>query len=73
MAIRSAAAVGTLILLTLAACDPQRISELEEGVSTEADVLERFGAPEVIWNGPGGERTLKCNRQPASPPASRTT
>jgi len=65
MAIRSAAAVGTLILLTLAACDPQRISELEEGVSTEADVLERFGAPEVIWNGPGGERTFEYNRQPA--------
>ena len=33
----------------LAGCDPQRISELEEGVSTEADVRSRFGEPEKIW------------------------
>src|SRR5512140_554178 len=66
MATRSAAAAAAaLILLTLAACDPQRISELEEGVSTEVDVRERFGAPDVIWNGPGGERTLEYSRQPA--------
>ncbi len=35
--------------LGLAGCDPQRISELEEGVSTEADVRARFGEPEKIW------------------------
>lgn len=35
--------------LGLAGCDPQRINELEEGVSTEADVRSRFGEPEKIW------------------------
>lgn len=56
---------AVLALLALAGCDPQRISELEEGMSTEADVRERFGAPENIWDGPGGERILEYNRQPA--------
>jgi hypothetical protein len=65
MAIRSTAAAGALILLALGACDPQRISELEEGVSTEADVRERFGAPEIIWKSPAGERIFEYNRQPA--------
>ena len=51
-------------LLALVACDPQRISELEEGVSTEADVRARFGEPEKIWDAPGGGRTLEYNRQP---------
>ena len=50
---RSAAlAAATLSLLVLAACDPQRISELKEGVSTEADVRDRFGAPENVWDEP---------------------
>ena len=44
---------------------PQRIRELEEGVSTEADVRAKFGAPENIWDGPGGERIFEYNRQPA--------
>ena len=52
-------------LLTLTACDPQRISELKEGVSTEADVRDRFGAPENVWDEPGGARTFEYNRQPA--------
>lgn len=56
---------GVLVLLALAACDPQRIAELEEGVSTEADVRARFGAPETIWDAGGGERILEYNRQPA--------
>jgi outer membrane protein assembly factor BamE (lipoprotein component of BamABCDE complex) len=51
--------------LLLAACDPQAISELEEGVSTEADVRERFGAPEAVWDGPDGEQIYEYNRQPA--------
>ena len=51
--------------LALAACDPQRISELKEGVSTEADVRDRFGAPENVWDEPGGARTFEYNRQPA--------
>lgn len=51
--------------LLLSGCDRQRISELEEGVSTEMDVRERFGQPENIWDGPGGERILEYNRNPA--------
>ena len=51
-------------LLALVACDPQRISELEEGVSTEADVRARFGEPEKVWDAPGGGRIFEYNRQP---------
>ncbi|VTU14796.1 hypothetical protein SRS16CHR_01266 [Variovorax sp. SRS16] len=51
------------MILGLTACDPQRISELEEGVSTEADVRARFGEPENIWDGPVG-RVFEYNRQP---------
>jgi hypothetical protein len=57
-----------LILLTLAGCDPQRAGQLEEGVSTEADVRARFGAPDTIGRGPGGERMLEYERQPAGHP-----
>lgn len=52
----------------LAACDPKHIGELEEGVSTEADVRARFGEPENIWEAPGpgrGSRVFEYNRQPA--------
>lgn len=51
--------------LSLTACDPQRISELQPGVSTEADVRDRFGAPENVWDEPDGARTFEYNRQPA--------
>lgn len=52
-------------LLTLVGCDPQRISELEEGVATEADVRAKFGEPEKIWDAPGSTRVLEYNRQPS--------
>ena len=58
----AAAAIG---LVALAGCDAQRISELQPGVSTEADVRDRFGAPETVWDEGGGARTLEYNRQPA--------
>ena len=51
--------------LALVGCDQQRISELEEGLSTEAEVRERFGVPDHIWDEGGGARTLEYNRQPA--------
>ena len=54
-----------LALLALAGCDAQRISELEEGVATEADVRARFGAPDVVWDEPGGIRVFEYTRQPA--------
>ncbi|HEY9095338.1 MAG TPA: outer membrane protein assembly factor BamE [Hydrogenophaga sp.] len=57
-------AVLSVLLLVLSACDQQRISELEEGVSTEADVRERFGAPEAVWDGPDGDQIYEYNRQP---------
>lgn len=61
----AALAATTVSLLALSACDPQRISELKEGVSTEADVRDRFGTPENVWDEPGGARTFEYNRQPA--------
>jgi hypothetical protein len=62
-AIAAAGAAAAVVLL--AACDPQRIAELEEGVATEADVRARFGEPEKVWDGPGGARILEYDRQPA--------
>lgn len=52
------------VVAGLAACDSKNISELEEGVSTEADVRARFGEPENIWDGPNRGRILEYNRQP---------
>lgn len=52
-------------LALMVACDQQNISELEEGVSTEADVRERFGAPEAVWEGEDGAQIYEYNRQPA--------
>jgi hypothetical protein len=61
---RIAMATGVLgMVLSLLGCDPQRIKELEEGVSTEADVRARFGEPENVWDAPGG-RVFEYNRQP---------
>jgi len=61
------AALGWLAaaLVVLAGCDPQSISELEEGLSTEADVVQRFGQPERVWPEADGARTFEYNRQPA--------
>lgn len=58
-------AAAAFCLLATTGCDPQRISELQPGVSTEADVRDRFGAPENVWDEPGGARTFEYNRQPA--------
>jgi hypothetical protein len=52
-------------VIGLVACDSKNISELEEGVSTEADVRARFGQPENVWDAPGGGRVFEYNRQPA--------
>lgn len=51
-------------LLALVGCDQQRLSELQEGVSTEADVRARLGEPSQIWPEEGGARTLEYTRQP---------
>lgn len=62
---RACLALAAAAGLLLVACDPQAISELEEGVSTEADVLQRFGQPERVWPEANGARTYEYNRQPA--------
>src|SRR5580765_5986649 len=46
-------------------CDLKKISELEEGVSTEADVRKRFGEPAAVYEDAKGEITLEYPRQPA--------
>ena len=58
--------MGAIALAALAAsgCDPQRISELEPGRSTERDVRDRFGVPDPVWDA-DGLRTFEYNRQPA--------
>ncbi|WP_313073642.1 outer membrane protein assembly factor BamE [Melaminivora sp.] len=59
-------ATGALLaFLALLGCDEQRIGELEEGLSTEAQVRERFGEPDRVWPEDDGSRTLEYNRQPA--------
>ncbi len=54
-----------LFVVVLAACDPQRISELEEGVANEADVRARFGEPAAVYTEDNGARTFEYPRQPA--------
>ncbi|GAA3988765.1 hypothetical protein GCM10022279_09820 [Comamonas faecalis] len=61
---RAGAALLALCAL-LPGCDQKSISELEEGVSTEAQVRQRFGEPERIWQDADGARTFEYNRQPA--------
>lgn len=65
LARRLGAAGAAVVAVLSAGCDPQRISELQPGVSTEADVRARFGQPEAIWEGPGGGHVLEYNRNPA--------
>ena len=63
-ACKATMAAGLVAIMLLAAgCDPQRIEQLEEGVSTEADVRQRFGEPENVWDAANG-RVFEYNRQP---------
>jgi outer membrane protein assembly factor BamE (lipoprotein component of BamABCDE complex) len=48
----------------LAACDPQRVEKLEEGVSTEVQVRQQFGEPVTVTVEADGKRTLEYPRQP---------
>lgn len=68
--LKGAGASALALLTLLAGCDDQRIKELEEGVSTEAQVRERFGEPERIW--PEEAARARWNTT-ASPPGSATT
>jgi hypothetical protein len=53
-----------MLVLALAACDPQKIARLEEGVATEADVRQQFGEPQATYSEPDGSRTFEYSRQP---------
>lgn len=59
------AVAAAALVLPLAGCDPQKVSELEEGVSTESDVRARFGEPAAIYDEANGDRTFEYPRQPA--------
>ncbi|MDB5821005.1 MAG: lipoprotein [Rhizobacter sp.] len=52
------------LLFALAGCDQKRIEKLEEGVSTEADVLTQFGQPYAVVEDGKGSKTLEYPRQP---------
>lgn len=62
MTFRSLCAV--VLALFASACDPQKISELEEGVATENDVRKRFGEPAAVYVESDGGRTFEYPRQP---------
>lgn len=53
-----------LVGLLLAGCDPQRVAQLEEGVSTEVDVRKQFGDPVTVTVLADGSRVLDYPRQP---------
>ena len=53
-----------LLGLLLSGCDRQKISELEEGVATAADVRARFGEPVAVYDDGNGAQTLEYPRQP---------
>ena len=58
------AVLAAALALTVAACDPQRVEKLEEGVATEADVRKQFGDPVTVTVEADGTRTLDYPRQP---------
>jgi hypothetical protein len=49
----------------LTACDKQRATRLEEGMSTEADVRRQFGEPTQTTERADGSQLLAYPRQPA--------
>lgn len=57
-------ALAGMAALTLLGCDAQRMSELQVGTSSEAEVRLKFGEPEAVWPGANGERIYEYNRQP---------
>lgn len=58
------ALVALLAAVVLTGCDPQRVAQLEEGLSTEADVRREFGDPVTVTVLPDGQRVLDYPRQP---------
>ena len=56
---------GFAIVLALVGCDVQRIAELEVGVTTESEVLARWGEPAAVYAEADGSKALEYPRQPA--------
>lgn len=52
------------LFLLLAACDEQRISQLEPGVATETEVRQQFGEPVTVETLGDGSRIFEYPRQP---------
>jgi hypothetical protein len=57
--------LAVVFMAALSGCDLKRISELEEGVATEADVRGKFGEPAAVYADDSGARTFEYPRQPA--------
>ena len=53
-----------LLAIGLPGCDERRAAQLEEGVSTEADVRRQFGQPAQITERADGSKLLSYPRQP---------
>ena len=61
---RGRLALLAALALSITACDPQRVAQLEEGVSTEVEVRKQFGDPVTITTLADGSRIFDYPRQP---------
>ena len=59
------AGLALAALLGLAACDVQKIAELEVGVTSEADLRAKWGEPAAVYMEADGGKVLEYTRQPA--------
>jgi len=55
---------GLLSAIGITACDYINVKELQPGVSTSAEVRERFGPPHMEWRNEDGSLTWEFSRQP---------
>lgn len=55
---------GLLSAIGITACDYLNVRELQPGVSTAAEVRERFGPPHMEWRNDDGSVTWEFSRQP---------
>jgi len=53
-----------LSAIGITACDYINVKELQPGVSTSAEVRERFGPPHMEWRNEDGSLTWEFSRQP---------
>lgn len=58
------AVLAALVFAALAGCDPRRVAQLEEGVSTEVEVRKQFGDPVTVTVLADGSRVMDYPRQP---------